>query len=210
MHLATRGQAAALPDSVASAADTCASRKEEERHMADINVERKGPSIWPWIVGLLVLALLIWAIAEMVDRGGDEREVAVEEVEPQVSPPAVSAPAPQVEVSRFQDILPLGPEDRGQVVMLTGQVMGQPTAEGFWVRTADNDAIFVLSRRQVQAGQQVQVRGELAEAQPQQASERLEQTRIREEADFGSANVHMNMHVVETTSGADQPSAPTN
>ena len=31
--------------------------------MADINIERKRPSIWPWVVGLLVLALLIWAIA---------------------------------------------------------------------------------------------------------------------------------------------------
>ncbi len=36
--------------------------------MADINVERKGPSIWPWIVGLIVLALLIWALMEMFGR----------------------------------------------------------------------------------------------------------------------------------------------
>jgi len=33
--------------------------------VADINVERKGPSIWPWIIGLIVLALLIWALVEM-------------------------------------------------------------------------------------------------------------------------------------------------
>jgi hypothetical protein len=36
--------------------------------VADINVERKGPSIWPWIVGLIVLALLIWALVEMFGR----------------------------------------------------------------------------------------------------------------------------------------------
>lgn len=36
--------------------------------MADINVERKGPSIWPWVVGLIVLALLIWALVEMFGR----------------------------------------------------------------------------------------------------------------------------------------------
>jgi hypothetical protein len=37
--------------------------------VADINVERKGPSIWPWIVGLLVVALLAWALIEMFGRG---------------------------------------------------------------------------------------------------------------------------------------------
>jgi len=41
--------------------------------VADINVERKGPSIWPWIIGLIVLALLIWALVEMF---GADREPA--------------------------------------------------------------------------------------------------------------------------------------
>lgn len=36
--------------------------------MADINVERKGPSIWPWVIGLIVLALLIWALMELFGR----------------------------------------------------------------------------------------------------------------------------------------------
>jgi hypothetical protein len=42
--------------------------------VADINIERRGPSIWPWIVGLLVLALLIWALVEMF---GDRTEPVV-------------------------------------------------------------------------------------------------------------------------------------
>jgi hypothetical protein len=36
--------------------------------MADIKVERKGPSIWPWIIGLIVLALLVWALMELFVR----------------------------------------------------------------------------------------------------------------------------------------------
>lgn len=36
--------------------------------MAEINVERKGPSLWPWILGLLTLALLIWALTSFFDR----------------------------------------------------------------------------------------------------------------------------------------------
>jgi hypothetical protein len=45
--------------------------------VADINVERKGPSIWPWIIGLIVLALLIWALAEMLGGRDDATRTAV-------------------------------------------------------------------------------------------------------------------------------------
>ena len=44
--------------------------------VADINVERKQPSIWPWVVGLVVLALLIWVGVEMF-RGDPGEGAAV-------------------------------------------------------------------------------------------------------------------------------------
>lgn len=53
--------------------------------MADIRVERKGRSVWPWIVGLVVLALLIWAVMEMVE--GNQAEMVDED------PVATGAPA---------------------------------------------------------------------------------------------------------------------
>jgi len=40
--------------------------------MADIRVERKGPNIWPWIIGLIVLALLVWGLMELFGRGDPE------------------------------------------------------------------------------------------------------------------------------------------
>jgi hypothetical protein len=46
--------------------------------MADINVERKQRSIWPWILGLLVLAVLIWLLASMFNRDDDETVVVDE------------------------------------------------------------------------------------------------------------------------------------
>lgn len=60
--------------------------------MADINVERGGPNIWPWIIGLVVLALLIWAIAEMA--GTDDRDATVAPATQEVAPTTAPATAP--------------------------------------------------------------------------------------------------------------------
>ncbi len=57
--------------------------------MADINVERRERSIWPWILGLILLALLIWLLASMFDR---EEEVVVGEQTEQTQQPT-GAPA---------------------------------------------------------------------------------------------------------------------
>jgi hypothetical protein len=43
--------------------------------MADIDVERKGAPIWPWILGLLALALLAWLLFSMLDDD-DELDTA--------------------------------------------------------------------------------------------------------------------------------------
>lgn len=39
--------------------------------MAEINVEKKS-SPWPWIIGLIVLALVVWAAFEMLDDDVDD------------------------------------------------------------------------------------------------------------------------------------------
>lgn len=45
--------------------------------MADINVERKRPSLVPWLIGLVLLAVLIWAAAQLLS-GDDQPEPTVE------------------------------------------------------------------------------------------------------------------------------------
>jgi hypothetical protein len=66
--LATCGPGPARRDSYALSGHFHHIPRTPEVELADINVERKGPSIWPWIVGLIVLALLIWALVEMFGR----------------------------------------------------------------------------------------------------------------------------------------------
>lgn len=58
--------------------------------MAEIRIERKQPSILPWILGLALLALLIWGLAEAFDRdpvgetegGAAEAETLQDQTEP--------------------------------------------------------------------------------------------------------------------------------
>ncbi len=50
--------------------------------MARIDIEQKK-NVWPWIIGLVVLLLLIWGVAELLDNDDDVNAV----------PPATTAPA---------------------------------------------------------------------------------------------------------------------
>jgi hypothetical protein len=61
--------------------------------VADIDIQKKETAIWPWIVGLLVLALLIWAALSLF--GGDDADrTAVTDPAPATTAPGTTAPAP--------------------------------------------------------------------------------------------------------------------
>lgn len=61
--------------------------------MAEINIEKKK-NIWPWIIGLVLILLLLWGLAEMMDNDDDVREVPTEPAatEPATTEPATTAP----------------------------------------------------------------------------------------------------------------------
>lgn len=52
--------------------------------MAEINVQRKEKSILPWIIGLVVLALLAWVLISML---GEDTETVGEGPEVEVVEP---------------------------------------------------------------------------------------------------------------------------
>lgn len=49
--------------------------------MAEIRVERKNASLLPWILGILLLALIIWAVAESMDNEIDDAGTAVSTIQ---------------------------------------------------------------------------------------------------------------------------------
>ncbi len=60
--------------------------------MAEIDVERRGPTIWPWIIGLVVLAVVIWLVAEILGEQPPVVSERVEQVGGSSAPRASDAP----------------------------------------------------------------------------------------------------------------------
>ena len=56
--------------------------------MAEIDVERAGRSVWPWVIGAIALILLIAALASLL--GGDDPAVEVRQATPEAVPAAGS------------------------------------------------------------------------------------------------------------------------
>jgi hypothetical protein len=62
--------------------------------MADINIERKGSSVWPWIVGLLLLAVVVFVVLQYKDRGDDTIAAPADSSAVQQAPAYQPAPPP--------------------------------------------------------------------------------------------------------------------
>lgn len=133
--------------------------------MADLNIVRKaGPTLWPWLIGLVVLGLLIWGISELVNTDRDNATMA--EADADVSPVATGAvpgsgaqaveQTPPVTPAPLAALMPLGTQDVGQRVSVTGEVLTNPADGGFWVRTENRAVIWVKGPQRVKEGQQVQ------------------------------------------------------
>ena len=162
--------------------------------MADINIVRRpGPTLRPWLIGLVVLALLIWGIAELVNEDRDNATMAQADSEdgsvaPAVAPVAVApsataaataAPAaeqaPAVTPAPLAALVPLGTQDVGQRVSATGEVLTLPAHGGFWLRTDNQAVIWVRSPQPVRPGQQVQdLPGTIESARPGQPGAALD------------------------------------
>ena len=139
--------------------------------MAEINVERKDTSIWPWILGLLLLALLAWGVYELLN---DDAEVPVAEapvlpappvvdevqpLPPAANPPTPIAQAPGIPVSQIIESPATWTGRR-----LTGEVQVTEVVSdrGFWI-TDQGERLFVVLNetpgevRDINAGQTIRL-----------------------------------------------------
>jgi hypothetical protein len=125
--------------------------------MAEIQIERKDTSIWPWILGILLLALLIWGIYEALDDDTVDLPVAVaplpapplvDEVQP--LPPAANPPTPIAQAAGIpvSQIIESPATWTGRTV--NGEVrVGEVVSDrGFWI-TDQGERLFVVINENV-------------------------------------------------------------
>lgn len=62
--------------------------------MAELNVERRKRHAWPWVIGLLALVLVIWAIAATNNRDNDIVQTAPDTTSNEAAVDATPATAP--------------------------------------------------------------------------------------------------------------------
>jgi hypothetical protein len=111
-------------------------------------VRRKVPR-WPWLVGLVLAGVLVYTIMNLIDAR-KVRAVAMGEQSPAAGAALGTEPAaparPTVVAtpsSSLDALLPIGAEDLGQRVTVSGQVAGETSVHGYWILSDENTLLFV-------------------------------------------------------------------
>ena len=140
--------------------------------MARLDVERKRKTGWPWVAGGVLLLIVLWGVTALVNN---ESQAAPEAAAPLPQdrhiPAALPAPpnADPVDTGTdpargVEEVAPLGEEDIGQTVRLSGEVVATGN-DAFWIH-AGREVVRVESDRRVHRGDTVSVAGTLRPADP--------------------------------------------
>lgn len=128
--------------------------------MADIDVKPKGPTIWPWIVGLLVLALIAWGAAEVMDNDDVADATTYTSV-----PVAAVEPADTVTISMSQILANPAAFVGRSFPAADVDVVDVPTDRGFWIER-NGERLFAILVDQpkevpvdINAGQSLRIEG---------------------------------------------------
>lgn len=137
--------------------------------MQHIDIRKKRPQRWPWLVGVIALVGIGWGVTTLL-RADDEpaEEVAGPTVQ-DTHPPAAIPDRPYeargaTAASSLAALAPLGEEDVGEAVRVEGEVVATGN-DAFWI-LAGNEVLRVDSRRMVRKGDTLVVAGSLATADP--------------------------------------------
>lgn len=170
---------------------------------------RDWATLRPWLAGLVVLAGLVWGISWLLDaqqitgdQDSEERGAA--------APAATGTPAATASNAvpvPLADLLPLGPEDDGFRVVVRGTVVGEPTGEGIWILTDEDEVLFVRTAQPATSGEDQSLTGTLHQVAGAEGAAWAVKARLREAAGW---KVHHNLYLeVEGAGAAASGSATT-
>ena len=169
--------------------------------MRRIDVEKKQASRWPWLLGLVVLALALWGVTILL-RPPPEEPVEV----PGITPADTLPPTPIPGLSNGEGpsmtpdllaLLPLDDRDEGRQVRTRGRVVATG-ASAFWI-LADSVVVRVDARSPVHKGDTLTVEGTLRSADPAM-TDRMTSEVLPREPGFDDWTVIRSMKLVRDAS----------
>lgn len=168
--------------------------------MRHIDLERKGTSVWPWVAGLAIFALVLWGVTSLLAASGGEDDTplfttAEDTLEPAAIP---SPPAPIRDMGAGRSLEELGPLTElhvGELVRAEGEVVATGTT-GFWIVTGAA-VLRVDSERAVRKGDAVVVQGTLHPASDEERTDQIAAEVLSRSAESSSWEVVREVKLVE-------------
>lgn len=130
--------------------------------MRRIDVEKKRTSRWPWLLGAVLLALVVWGATVLLRSPAepdapDLPPTAADTLPPSAIPSATGGATAEREAQRLADLMPLGEENLGTTVEVEGEVVATGNA-AFWL-LSESRVLRIDSSQRARRGDTLAVRG---------------------------------------------------
>lgn len=136
--------------------------------MRKIDVEKKRATKWPWLLGVVLLALVVWGATVLLrppaeEEGPDLPVTTADTLPPSAIPSSSGGASAAPRAQSLARLMPLGEEDIGQTVQVEGEVVATGN-NAFWM-VSGSSVLRVDSYRRARKGDSLSVRGVLQSAE---------------------------------------------
>lgn len=170
-----------------------------------IDVEKKRPARWPWVAGLIILALVFWGVTALSRAPEEEEVVPTGITTPDTLPPAL-IPSRSANVGSTQEtnagseLGALDEQDIGDTARVEGEVVATGN-DSFWI-LAGSHVLRVDSDRRARKGDTLAIEGIIRSADATM-TDRMASQVLSRNAEFESWTVLRSLKLVEETAPTD-------
>lgn len=173
--------------------------------MKRIDVEKKRPTRWPWVLGVGILALVLWGVTVLSRAPVEEVVRPAGITTPDTLPPALipSRPAairPPGQDVAGRDISDFDEDDIGESARVAGEVVATGD-DVFWILSG-SQVLRIDSQRRVRRGDSMSVEGTLRAADGE-TTDRMASEVMSRHDDFDSWTIVRSLKLVDGATLAD-------